>query len=145
MKNKIKSKARTKEKLKLLIKNVRGYIRSSFNNTLVYITDINGNALTWASSGEQKFTGSRKCTPHAAGIATKAASERFYEVYYGKKNISIEDLSGLKICMDVFVKGPGNGNESAIRSFGAYFVVERISNITGIPHNGCRPKKERRV
>ena len=108
------------------------HIHSSFNNTIVTITDTQGNVLSWASAGELGFKGSRKSTPfaagEAAGTATKAAMEH-----------------GLKT-VDVFVKGPGSGRESAIRSLQtAGLEITSIKDVTPIPHNGCRPPKRRRV
>ena len=105
------------------------HIRSSFNNTIVTITDTNGNALSWASAGEMGFRGSRKSTPYAAQTAAeKAAMEH-----------------GLKT-VEVFVKGPGQGRESAIRALQtAGLEIVSIKDVTPIPHNGCRPPKRRRV
>ena len=102
------------------------HIRSSFNNTMVTVTDLNGNALSWASSGGLGFRGSRKSTPYAAA---KAAVEN----------------CGLKT-VEVYVKGPGQGRESAIRALqSAGLEVTMIKDVTPIPHNGCRPPKRRRV
>ena len=104
------------------------HIHSSFNNTIVTITDTQGNVLSWASAGELGFKGSRKSTPFAAGEAAKGAMEH-----------------GLKT-VDVFVKGPGSGRESAIRSLQtAGLEITSIKDVTPIPHNGCRPPKRRRV
>ena len=111
------------------------FIQSSFNNTLVYITDLDGNVLGWQTAGSQGFKGSKKSTPYAAGVAAKAVAETIKDKYNKHKDIMVE----------IFITGPGAGGESAIRSLGDYFVIEKIHNITGIPHNGCRPKKERRV
>ena len=105
------------------------HIHASFNNTIVTITDRQGNALAWATSGGQGFRGSRKSTPFAAEVAGKAAQET-----YGVKNV------------DVLVKGPGPGRESAVRALGALgYKINSISDVTPIPHNGCRPPKKRRV
>ena len=108
------------------------HIRSSFNNTMVTITDVRGNALSWASSGGLGFRGSRKSTPFAAQSAAETAAKAAME-------------HGLKI-VEVFVKGPGSGREAAIRALqGAGLEVTLIKDVTPIPHNGCRPPKRRRV
>ena len=109
------------------------HIRSSFNNTMVTITDTNGNALSWASSGGLGFRGSRKSTPYAAQMAAETAAKA-----------AIENC-GLK-SVEVYVKGPGQGRESAIRALqSAGLEVTMIKDVTPIPHNGCRPPKRRRV
>ena len=109
------------------------HIRSSFNNTMVTITDLNGNALSWASSGGLGFRGSRKSTPFAAQTAAETAAKA-----------AIENC-GLKT-VEVFVKGPGQGREAAIRALQtAGLEVVMIKDVTPIPHNGCRPPKRRRV
>ena len=108
------------------------YIKSTFNNTIVSITDPTGAVLAWASSGQVGFKGSRKSTPFAAQLAAEAAARRAQE--HGVKKV------------DVFVKGPGSGRETAIRSLGAVGLeVGAISDVTPVPHNGCRPPKRRRV
>ena len=108
------------------------HIHASFNNTIVTITDRQGNALAWATSGGQGFRGSRKSTPFAAQVAAEVAGKAAQE--YGVKNI------------DVLVKGPGPGSESAVRALGALgYKVNSISDVTPIPHNGCRAPKKRRV
>lgn len=108
------------------------HIHASFNNTIVTITDRQGNALAWATSGGQGFRGSRKSTPFAAQVAAEVAGKAAQE--YGLKNI------------DVLVKGPGPGRESAVRALGALgYKIHNISDVTPIPHNGCRPPKKRRV
>ena len=108
------------------------HIHASFNNTIVTITDRQGNALAWATSGEQGFRGSRKSTPFAAQVAAEVAGKAAQE--YGVKNV------------DVLVKGPGPGRESAVRALGALgYKINSISDITPIPHNGTRPPKKRRV
>lgn len=108
------------------------HIRSSFNNTIVTITDTAGNALSWASAGGLGFRGSRKSTPFAAQIAAETAAKAAME-------------HGLKI-VEVFVKGPGSGREAAIRALqAAGLEVSLIKDVTPIPHNGCRPPKRRRV
>ena len=108
------------------------HIRSSFNNTMVTVTDPQGNALSWASSGELGFRGSRKSTPYAAQMAAETAAKAAME--YGLKTV------------EVFVKGPGAGREAAIRALQAVGLeVSLIKDVTPIPHNGCRPPKRRRV
>jgi len=110
----------------------RAYIQSSFNNTIVTITDPNGNALSWGSSGGAGFKGSRKSTPYAAGLAADSAARKAME--HGVRQV------------DVFVKGPGSGREAAIRSLQAAGLnISAIVDVTPIPHNGCRPPKKRRV
>ena len=108
------------------------HIRSSFNNTMVTVTDLNGNALSWASSGGLGFRGSRKSTPFAAQSAAETAAKTAME--YGLKTV------------EVYVKGPGQGREAAIRALqSAGLEVVMIKDVTPIPHNGCRPPKRRRV
>ena len=108
------------------------HIRSSFNNTIVTITDTNGNALSWASAGEMGFRGSRKSTPYDAQTAAETAAKAAME--HGLKTV------------EVFVKGPGQGRESAIRALQtAGLEIVSIKDVTPIPHNGCRPPKRRRV
>ena len=109
------------------------HIRSSFNNTMVTITDLNGNALSWASSGGLGFRGSRKSTPFAAQTAAETAAKAAIE------NCNLKTV-------EVFVKGPGQGREAAIRALqSAGLEVVMIKDVTPIPHNGCRPPKRRRV
>ena len=108
------------------------HIRSTFNNTIVTITDVNGNALSWASAGGLGFRGSRKSTPFAAQMAAETAAKAAME--HGLKTV------------EVFVKGPGAGREAAIRALQAAGLdVSLIKDVTPIPHNGCRPPKRRRV
>ena len=108
------------------------HIHASFNNTIVMITDRQGNALSWATSGGSGFRGSRKSTPFAAQVAAERAGEAAKE--YGLKNL------------DVRVKGPGPGRDSAVRSLNNVgFKIGSITDVTPIPHNGCRPPKRRRV
>ncbi|MDD4125685.1 MAG: 30S ribosomal protein S11 [Eubacteriales bacterium] len=108
------------------------HIRSSFNNTIVTISDTQGNALSWASAGELGFRGSRKSTPYAAQMAAETAAKAAME--HGLKTI------------EVFVKGPGQGREAAIRALQvAGLDITSIKDVTPIPHNGCRPPKRRRV
>ncbi len=108
------------------------HIRSTFNNTIITITDVAGNAVSWASAGELGFKGSRKSTPYAAQMAAETAAKAAME-------------HGMKI-VDVYVKGPGSGRESAIRALQATGLdISLIKDVTPIPHNGCRPPKRRRV
>ena len=108
------------------------HIRSSFNNTMITLTDTHGNVLSWASSGGMGFRGSRKSTPFAAQVAAETATKAAME--HGLKSV------------EVFVKGPGSGREAAIRALqGAGLEVSMIRDVTPIPHNGCRPPKRRRV
>lgn len=108
------------------------YIQATFNNTIVTITDQNGNVLTWASAGSLGFKGSRKGTPYAAQMAAEAAAKKAMD--YGLRQV------------DVFVKGPGAGRESAIRAIQASGLdINLIKDVTPVPHNGCRPPKRRRV
>jgi small subunit ribosomal protein S11 len=108
------------------------HIRSSFNNTIVTITDVNGDAIAWSSSGSLNFRGSRKSTPFAAQSAAEAAAKAAME--HGLRSV------------EVYIKGPGSGRESAIRSLQAAGLdITLIKDVTPIPHNGCRPPKRRRV
>lgn len=110
----------------------KAHIHSSFNNTIVTITDVQGNTLSWASAGELGFKGSRKSTPFAAGNAAETAAKAAME--HGLKSV------------EVYVKGPGAGREAAIRSLQATGLeISMIKDVTPIPHNGCRPPKRRRV
>ncbi len=121
-----------KKKEKKNIERGAAHIRSSFNNTIVTITDVQGNALSWASSGGLGFRGSRKSTPYAAQQAAETAAKAAME--HGLKTVS------------VYVKGPGAGREAAIRALqAAGLEVNLIKDVTPIPHNGCRPPKRRRV
>jgi small subunit ribosomal protein S11 len=125
-------KTRTKRKEKKNIQNGIVHIQSTFNNTIVTITDPVGNVVAWSSAGVQGFKGSRKSTPFAAQMAAQDAAKKAME--HGMKNI------------EVYVKGPGPGRESALRSLQATgFNVVMIKDVTPIPHNGCRPPKRRRV
>jgi len=108
------------------------HIKSTFNNTIVTITDVEGNAISWASAGGLGFRGSRKSTPYAAQMAAETAAKAAME--HGRKYV------------EVFVKGPGSGREAAIRALQvAGLEVNMIKDVTPIPHNGCRPPKRRRV
>jgi small subunit ribosomal protein S11 len=110
----------------------QAHIQATFNNTIVTLTDPNGNVLSWGSAGAQGFKGSRKSTPYAAQVTAESAARKAME--HGLKQI------------DVFVKGPGSGREAAIRSLqAAGLSVTSITDVTPIPHNGCRPPKRRRV
>src|SRR5216117_3446590 len=123
-------KARRREKKNIL--HGQAHIKSTFNNTIVTITDLDGNSLSWASAGNVGFKGSRKSTPFAAQLAAEAASRRAQE-------------NGVRK-VDVFVKGPGSGRETAIRSLQATGLeIQGIQDVTPVPHNGCRPPKRRRV
>ena len=108
------------------------HIQASFNNTLVTFTDLSGNTLSWSSAGSLGFKGARKSTPFAAQQAVETAAKQAKEM-------------GLK-SVEVYVKGPGNGREAALRALGtAEFNVTKISDVSPIPHNGCRPPKKRRI
>ncbi len=123
---------KTRKKEKKVIPHGVMYIHSTFNNTIITITDKEGNVLTWASGGVVGFKGSRKSTPFAAQQAAEKALN-------DAKNFGIKTL-------DIRVKGPGAGRESALRTIaGTEFEVKSIKDITPIPHNGCRPRKKRRV
>ncbi|MDR2605966.1 MAG: 30S ribosomal protein S11 [Oscillospiraceae bacterium] len=126
------SRTRTKRRERKNIERGAVHIRSSFNNTMVTITDLQGNALSWASSGQQGFRGSRKSTPFAAQTAAEVAAKAAME--HGLKTV------------EVFVRGPGSGREAAIRALQtAGLEVTLIKDVTPIAHNGCRPPKRRRV
>ncbi|MDY3052724.1 MAG: 30S ribosomal protein S11 [Ndongobacter sp.] len=121
-----------KRKVKKNIVNGQAHIVSTFNNTIVTLSDLNGNVLSWASSGQLGFRGSRKSTPYAAQQCAEEAAKKAMD-------------QGLKT-VEVYVKGPGSGREAAIRSLQACgLVVTLIKDVTPIPHNGCRPPKRRRV
>ena len=123
---------KTKRKEKKNVPHGQAHIKSSFNNTIICITDLEGNALAWASAGNVGFKGSRKSTPFAAQLAAEAASRKAQE--HGVRKV------------DVFVKGPGSGRETAIRSLQASGLeIQGIQDYTPVPHNGCRPVKRRRV
>jgi len=127
-----KTPTRTRKKIKKVVTDGVAHVHASFNNTIITITDRQGNALCWATSGGSGFRGSRKSTPFAAQVAADRAGQVAKE--YGVKNL------------DVHVKGPGPGRESAVRALNnAGFKITSISDVTPIPHNGCRPPKKRRV
>lgn len=122
----------TRKKVKKTVVDGIAHVHASFNNTIVTITDRQGNALTWATSGGSGFRGSRKSTPFAAQIAAERCGNAALE--FGVKNL------------DVQVKGPGPGRESAVRALNnCGFQINHITDVTPIPHNGCRPPKKRRV
>ena len=125
-------RAKTKRKEKKHVETGAAHIRSTFNNTIVTITDTNGNTISWASAGGLGFKGSRKSTPFAAQMAAEQAAKAAID-------------QGMRSA-DVFVKGPGAGREAAIRALQAAGIeVSSIKDVTPIPHNGCRPPKRRRV
>ncbi len=127
-----KSTTKARKKVKKVVTDGVAHIHASFNNTIITITDRQGNALSWATSGGSGFRGSRKSTPFAAQVAADRAGQAAKD--YGLKNL------------DVQVKGPGPGRESAVRALNnAGFKITSISDVTPIPHNGCRPPKKRRV
>ena len=129
---KIKKTATRKRREKKNIERGAAHIRSSFNNTLVTITDLQGNAIAWSSAGSLGFRGSRKSTPFASQMAAETAAKAAME--HGLRTV------------EVYVKGPGSGRESAIRALQtAGLDVNMIKDVTPIPHNGCRPPKRRRV
>ena len=108
------------------------HVNSTFNNTLITITDVQGNTISWSSAGGQGFKGSRKSTPFAAQVAAEDAAKKAQE--HGMKTLEVN------------VRGPGSGRESALRALqAAGFVITAIRDVTPIPHNGCRPRKRRRV
>ena len=122
-----------KRKAKKTVEQGRIYIKATFNNTIMTITDTQGNAIGWSSTGVHGFKGSRKSTPFAARVAADDALKKAVE-------------SGIK-SVDVFVKGPGSGRESALRAISAIedMRITSINDITPVPHNGCRPPKQRRI
>ena len=123
---------RSKKKVKRNVTDGVAHIHATFNNTIITITDRQGNALSWATAGGSGFRGSRKSTPFAAQVAAERAGEVAQEM--GMKNL------------EVMVKGPGPGRDSAVRALNAIgFKISRIDDVTPIPHNGCRPPKKRRV
>jgi small subunit ribosomal protein S11 len=127
-----KTPTKTRKKVKKHVVDGMAHIHASFNNTIITITDRQGNALSWATAGGSGFRGSRKSTPFAAQVASERAANVAKEM--GMKNV------------EVFVKGPGPGRESAVRALNAVgFKITNITDVTPIPHNGCRPPKKRRV
>ncbi len=127
-----KASTRTRKRVKKNVVDGVAHVYASFNNTIITITDRQGNALSWATAGSSGFRGSRKSTPFAAQVAAEKAGSIVQE--FGMKNL------------DVLVKGPGPGRESAVRALhAAGFKINSITDVTPIPHNGCRPPKKRRV
>ncbi len=128
----VKASTRVRKKVKKNVAEGIAHVHASFNNTIVTITDRQGNALSWSTSGGNGFKGSRKSTPFAAQVAAEAAGKAAQE--YGVKNLEVR------------IKGPGPGRESAVRALNAVgFKLTSISDITPVPHNGCRPPKKRRI
>ena len=126
------AKVKTKKKVKKNVQSGVVHIQSTFNNTIVTITDVSGNVVAWSSAGVRGFKGSRKSTPFAAQLAAEDAAKKAMD--HGMRSIS------------VFVKGPGAGRESALRALQQTgFKITLIRDVTPIPHNGCRPPKRRRV
>ena len=132
-KSKLKPKERfLKKKVKKSVPHAIAHVNATFNNTVINITDIRGNTLSWASSGVKGFKGARKSTSYAAQIAASDAGEK--AKYHGVKTL------------EIYIKGPGAGRESAIRALQAIgFTITFIKDVTPLPHNGCRPPKRRRV
>jgi small subunit ribosomal protein S11 len=129
----LKQKKTKKKKEKKTVPIGKAFIQATYNNTIITLTDMEGNVISWASSGAQGFKGSRKSTPYAAQMASKDAAQRAM------------DSAGLRM-VEVLVKGPGIGREAAIRSLAqAGLNITKIKDITPIPHNGCRAPKRRRV
>ena len=123
---------RTKKKVSKNIATGVAHVNSSFNNTKILISDVQGNAISWSSAGAMGFKGSRKSTPYAAQVAAEDAGRKAAE--HGMRTLEVE------------VSGPGSGRESALRALqAAGFTVTSIRDVTSIPHNGCRPRKRRRV
>jgi small subunit ribosomal protein S11 len=128
----VKAASRVRKKVKKNVAEGIAHIHASFNNTIITITDRQGNALSWATSGGAGFKGSRKSTPFAAQVAAEKASKGAHEC--GVKNLEVR------------IKGPGPGRESAVRALNAAgFKITSISDVTPFPHNGCRPPKKRRI
>ena len=127
-----KPSSRSRKKVKRTVVDGVAHIHASFNNTIITITDRQGNTLTWATAGGSGFRGSRKSTPFAAQIASQKAGEMALE--FGMKSL------------EVFIKGPGPGRESAVRALSTVGLkITNITDVTPVPHNGCRPPKKRRV
>ncbi len=129
---KAQAAARARKKVKKNVVDGVAHVHASFNNTIITITDRQGNALSWATAGGAGFKGSRKSTPFAAQVAAENAGKMALE--YGVKNLEVR------------IKGPGPGRESSVRALNALgFKITSISDVTPVPHNGCRPPKKRRV
>lgn len=127
-----RDKQRIKRKERKNITSGVAHVNASFNNTMITISDAQGNAISWSSAGSQGFKGSRKSTPYAAQVAAEDAGKKAME--HGMQTLEVE------------VKGPGSGRESALRALQAVgFTITAIRDVTPIPHNGCRPRKRRRV
>ncbi len=127
-----KTTSKVRKKVKKTVVEAIAHVHASFNNTIIMITDRQGNSLAWSTSGANGFKGSRKSTPFAAQVAAEKAGKAAQE--FGVKNIEVR------------IKGPGPGRESAVRSLNNIgFKITSISDVTPIPHNGCRPPKKRRV
>jgi len=127
-----KTNIRVRKKVKKNVAEGIAHVHASFNNTIITITDRQGNALSWATSGGAGFRGSRKSTPFAAQVAAEAAGKAAQE--YGVKNLEVR------------IKGPGPGRESAVRALNSVgFKITSIADVTPVPHNGCRPSKKRRI
>ncbi len=127
-----KEAGRVKRRERKNISSGVAHVNSTFNNTMITITDAQGNTISWSSAGAQGFKGSRKSTPYAAQIAAEDAGKKAAE--HGMKTLEVE------------VRGPGSGRESALRALQAIgFVITSIRDVTSVPHNGCRPRKRRRV
>lgn len=128
----VKPVQRTRKRERKNITSGIAHVSASFNNTKIIITDVQGNAIAWSSAGSQGFKGSRKSTPYAAQVAAEDAGRKAQE-------------HGMKV-LDVLVKGPGSGRESALRALQTVgFAISSIRDVTPVPHNGCRPRKRRRV
>ena len=125
-------KARSRRKVRKNVTFGQAHIKTSFNNTIVTLTDLEGNVIAWESAGSAGFKGSRKSTPFAAQVAAESAGRAAQE--YGVKNLEVR------------IKGPGPGRESAVRALNALGLkISSISDVTPVPHNGCRPPKRRRI
>ncbi|HEY9186342.1 MAG TPA: 30S ribosomal protein S11 [Bacteroidota bacterium] len=127
------AKSTVKKKKKILVEaSGKAFIKATFNNVIVTLTDIYGNTISWSSAGKNGFKGSKKNTPFAAQVSAEAAAKEAFDLGLRK--------------VDVYVKGPGSGREAAIRSLQtAGLIISSIRDVTPIPHNGCRPPKRRRV
>ena len=124
--------AKTKKKIKRVVTDGIAHVHASFNNTIITITDRQGNALSWATSGGAGFRGSRKSTPFAAQVAAEKAGKAALD--YGVKSLEVR------------IKGPGPGRESSVRALASLGIrINSISDVTPVPHNGCRPQKRRRI
>ncbi|PMC19275.1 30S ribosomal protein S11 [Oligella urethralis] len=129
---KVSSAGRARKKIRKVVTDGIAHVQATFNNTIITITDRQGNTLSWATSGGAGFKGSRKSTPFAAQVAAESAGREALE--YGIKNLEVR------------VKGPGPGRESSIRSLNALGIkITSITDVTPLPHNGCRPPKRRRI